>query len=177
MDYHDKAIKSMLDNLGLITSSTSKSTNMNLRPMYGCPFNNEEDEGTKSIEKASADKYEVFRKNHFEVYLSNHEKHILYDDLRLAAYSMDLNLFSGNIIFKVYATHDALKIISKFVPNQKFDLRYLLYNPDASDIFTAYDDVAILKDITFSSKYEIDKTKDNSGEIVTLTFKSKDMVI
>lgn len=176
MDYHDKAIKSMLDNLGLMTSN-SASTNMNLRPMYGCPFNNEEDEGTKSTEKASADKYEVFRKNHFEVYLSHHEKHTLYDDLRLCAYSMDLNLFSGNLVFKVYATHDVLKIISKFVPNQKFDLRYLLYSPDASDIFTAYDDVAILKDISFSSKNDIDKRKENSGEIVTLIFKSKDMVI
>lgn len=174
MDYHDKAIKSMLDNLGLITSS-SQSTNMNLRPMYGCPFNNEEE--PKDSEKISRNKYEVFRKNHFEVYLSHHEKHTLYDELRLATYSMDLNLFSGNIVFKVYATHDVLKIISKFVPNQKFDLRYLLYNPDASAIFTAYDDVAILKDITFNSKYEIDKTKDNSGEIVTLTFKSKDMVM
>lgn len=175
MDYHDKAIKSMLDNLGLMTSN-SASTNMNLRPMYGCPFNNEEDEGAKSTERESADKYEVFRKNHFEVYLSNHEKHTLYDDLRLCAYSMDLNLFSGNIVFKVYATHDVLKIISKFVPNQKFDLRYLLYNPDASYIFTAYGDVAILKDISFSSKNETDR-KENSGEIVTLTFKSKDMVM
>ena len=176
MDYHDKAIKSMLDNLGLI-ASTNTDTNMNLRPMYGCPFNNEEDEGTKSIEKASADKYEIFRKNHFEVYLSNYEKHTLYDDLRLATYSMDLNLFSGNIVLKVYATHDVLKIISKFVPNQKFDLRYLLYNPDASDIFTAYDDVAILKDISFSSCSYVDQSKEIAGEIVTLTFKSKDTVM
>lgn len=176
MDYHDKAIKSMLDNLGLITSS-SQSTNMNLRPMYGCPFNNEEDEEPKDSEKISRNKYEVFRKNHFEVYLSNHEKHTLYDELRLATYSMDLNLFSGNIVFKVYATHDVLKIISKFVPNQKFDLRYLLYNPDASDIFTAYDDVAILKDISFSSCSNIDQSKKSVYEIVTLTFKSKDMVM
>ncbi len=163
----------MLDNLGLITSS-SKSTNMNLRPMYGCPFNNEE---SKDSEKISRSKYEVFRKNHFEVYLSNHEKHILYDELRLAAYSMDLNLFSGNIVFKVYATYEALKIISKFVPNQKFDLRYLLYKPDASNIFTAYDDVAILKDISFSSCSYVDQSKEIVGEIVTLTFKSKDIMV
>ena len=176
MDYHDKAIKSMLDNLGLITTS-SQSTNMNLRPMYGCPFNNEEDEEPKDSEKISCNKYEVLRKNHFEVYLSNHEKHTLYDDLRLATHSIDLNLFSGNIVFKVYATHDVLKIISKFVPNQKFDLRYLLYNPDASDIFTAYDDVAILKDISFSSCSNVDQSKKSVYEIVTLTFKSKDMVM
>lgn len=173
MDYHDRAVKNMLDNLGLMTSST----NMNLRPMYGCPFNNEEDEEIKDSEKASRNKREVFRKNHFEVYLSNHEKHTLYNDLRLATYSMDLNLFSGNIVLKVYATHDVLKIISKFVPNQKFDLRYLLYSPDASDIFTAYDDVAILKDISFSSCNYVDQSKEITGEIVTLTFKSKDMVM
>ncbi len=177
MDYHDKAIKSMLDNLGLMTSSTNTGTNMNLCPMYGCPFNSEEDEGTKSAEKASADMYEAFRKNHFEVYLSHHEKHTLYDELRLATYSMDLNLFSGNIVYKVYATHNVLKSISKFVPNQKFDLRYLLYNPDASDIFTAYDDVAILKDISFSSCSNIDQSKKSVYEIVTLTFKSKDTVM
>ena len=173
MDYHDKAIKSMLDNLGLMTPSTNTGTNMNLRPI----FNNEEDEEHKDSEKISRNKYEVFRKNHFEVYLSNHEKHTLYDELRLATYSMDLNLFSGKIILKVYAIHDALKIISKFVPNQKFDLRYLLYNPDASDIFTAYDDVAILKDISFSSCSYVDQSKEITGEIVTLTFKSKDMVM
>ena len=175
MNYHDKAIKSILDNLGLMTSSSSKSTSMNLRPMYGCPFNNEDE--TVESEKKPSDKREIFRKNHFEVYLSNHEKHTLHDELRSATYSMDLNLFSGNIIFKVYATYDVLKIISKFVPNQKFDLRYLLYSPDASDIFTAYDDVAILKDISFSSCSYVDQSKEIVGEIVTLTFKSKDMVM
>lgn len=174
MDYHDKAIKSMLNNLGLLTSD-SKSTNMNIRPMYGCPFNNEDE--TAESEKKSSDKREIFRKNHFEVYLSNHDTHVLYDELRSATYSMDLNLFSGSIILKVYATYDVLKIISKFVPNQKFDLRYLLYSPDASDIFTAYDDVAILKDITFSSCSYVNQSKEIVGEIVTLTFKSKDVVM
>ena len=173
MDYHDKAIKSMLDNLGLMTSS-NKNTNINISPMYGCSFNNKD---KKSVEKASADKYEVFRKNHFEVFITDPVENKVYDDLRLCTHSIGVNLYSGKIVFKVYATKSTLEIISNLIPYQKLNLKYMMYNPDASLKFVAYDDVAILNDISFSSCGYVDQSKENIGGIVTLTFKSKDMVM
>lgn len=190
MDFHDIAIKHMLNNLGsfhpnrntfeLFTEPVNNETfihkghNMNISPMYGCSFNSE-DENKKNIEKASADKYEVFRKNHFEVFITDPVESKAYDDLRLCAYSIDVNLYSGKIVFKVYATKNTLEIISKLRPHQKLNLKYMMYNPDNSNKFVAYDDAAYIEDIIFSSKYEIDKTKENSGEIVTLLLKSRDL--
>ena len=177
MDFHDIAIKHMLNNIGSFNPNETfiyKGDNMNISPMYGCSFENK-DEGTKSIEKASTDKYEVFRKNHFEVFTTDPAENKTYDDLRLCAYSIDVNLYSGKIVFKVYATKNTLEIISKFRPHQKLNLKYMMYNPDGSNKFVAYDDAVYIEDITFSSKYEIDKTKENSGEIITLLLKSRDL--
>lgn len=179
MDYHDKAIKHMLNNLGSFHPNETfihKGHNMNISPMYGCAFDNK-DEGTKSVEKASADKYEVFRKNHFEVFITDPVENKVYEDLRLCTHSIDVNLYSGKIVFKAYATKNTLEIISNFRPHQKLNLKYVMYSPDASIKFVAYDDAVFIEDISFSSCSYVDQSKEIVGEIVTLTFKSRDTVM
>ena len=189
MDFHDIAIKHVLNNIGsfhpnknvfeLFTEQVNNETfihkgySMNISPMYGCSFNNE-DEDKKIVEKASNDKYEVFRKNHFEVCITDPVDNKMYDDLRLCTNSINVNLYSGKLILRVYATKSVLEIISKFRPHQKLNLKYTMYNPDGGDKFVVYDDSVFVENIIFNSKYYIDKSKEISGVIVTILLSSRD---
>jgi hypothetical protein len=44
-----------------------------------------------------------------------------------------------------------------------------------SNKFVSYDDAVFIDDIIFNYKYDIDKTKESSDEIVTLLLKSCDL--
>ena len=181
MDYHDKAISSMLNNLGLFTSDSGKGTSMNLSK-YENIFNDAKRSKVGLLETlkdssgvhSESDRFRMFRKNHFEVFITDPAESKVYDDLRLCTHSIDVNLYSGKIVLKVYATKSTLETISNLRPHQKLNLKYMMYNPDASLKFVAYDDVATLNDVAFSSCSYVDQSKEIVGEIVTLTFKSKD---
>lgn len=111
---------------------------------------------------------EVFRKNHFEVNLTSYGS--TYECIRLATDSIDVNLYSGDIRLNVFATHDVLKAISGWRPKKTFHLKYILYKPDCSESFVAYNDDASLCDIVFNSKYNV--ANENHGMVVSIHFKS-----
>ena len=125
------------------------------------------------FEEQSSEDYEVFRKNHFGIRITNPVDNKVYDDLRLCAHSIDVNLYSGKLILRVYATKNILEIISKFIPLQKLNLRFIMYSADGENKFVVYDDFVYVEDIIFNSKYDIDKNKENYCAIVTIMLTSR----
>lgn len=178
MNYHDKAIKSMLDNLGLFTYDNGKGTSMNLSK-YENVFDDVKRSKVGLLETlkdpddvhSESDKFRVFRKNHFEVFLFNDNK--AFTELRLATKSIKADLFSGNITQVVYATEPVLKCIAEELrPLQKLNLMYLLYTANCDNVFTVFDDKVTLEDISFSSDYDTTDGETNP-QMVILKFKAK----
>jgi hypothetical protein len=108
---------------------------------------------TKDIEKAiSGNKFEVYRNNHFEVIISD-ENGKEYDDLRLYAESVDVNLYSTVIQLNVFVTAGILDTIANLRPKQKLHIKYILISPDGNSKFLAYDGNVCLQGIKFHSDY------------------------
>jgi hypothetical protein len=108
---------------------------------------------TKDLEKAiSENKFEVYRNNHFEVIISD-ENGKEYDDLRLCAESVDVNLYSTVIQLNVFVTAGVLDTIANLRPKQKLHIKYILISPDGNSKFLAYDGNVCLQGIKFHSDY------------------------
>ena len=97
--------------------------------------------------------YEVFRKNHFEVLFTdyNHTTDFDEDALRLAITDISLNRFTGKISVCMYATKNVLTFVDGLYENKKLHLKYIMYSPDCSNKYIAFDDDVKVKDVIFAS--------------------------
>lgn len=97
--------------------------------------------------------YEVFRKNHFEVFVTdyNHTTEFDEDSLRLAITDVSLNKFTGKISICMYATKNVLTFVDGLCENKKLHLKYIMYSPDCSNKYIAFDDDVKVKDVIFAS--------------------------
>ena len=98
---------------------------------------------------------EVFRKNHFEVLFTdyNHVTDFDEDALRLAIADVSLNRFTGKISIYMFATKDVLTFVDGLCENKKLHLKYIMYSPDGSNKYIAFDDDVKVKDVVFASSY------------------------
>lgn len=96
-------------------------------------------------------KFTTFRDNHFEVILTKDDR--AYDEIRLSVLAVNANVLSGNIDLVVYSTKTALNTLSELHKNDKLNLMYIMYNPDASDRFEVFNGEVTLNDIIFEASY------------------------
>lgn len=111
---------------------------------------------SKSIANNTTDnsedgKFTTFRDNHFEVILTKDDR--AYDEIRLSVLAVNANVLSGNIDLVVYSTKTALNTLSELHKNDKLSLLYIMYNPDASDMFEVFNGEVTLNDIIFEASY------------------------
>lgn len=98
---------------------------------------------------------ECYRFNHFEIVFTdyeNGEKDI--DVLRLSIDKAKLDKFSGKLTIYVYVLKPTLEYIDTLHEGQLYNVKYTLYNPDASCNFVILKRMMKLTKISFESYYE-----------------------
>ena len=126
------------------------------------------DNMTKTSSDANDDNFEAFRKNHFEVYISNTNTNEVFEYLRLAINYIETNLVSDIITVKLYTTKQVLNCISDIVNNNiSLHLKHVLFSPDAQTSFIAYDKDVHIKEVTFESDTACSKV---GRDIITIIF-------
>lgn len=114
-------------------------------------FENVYSKSNNTIDNSDDGKFVAFRDNHFEVILTKDDR--AYDEIRLSVLAVKANVLSGNIDLVVYSTKTALNTLSELHKNDKINLRYIMYNPDASDMFEVFNCEVTLSDIVFEASY------------------------
>lgn len=126
------------------------------------------DSMTQTSSDSNYDNFEAFRKNHFEVYISNTNTNEVFEYLRLAINYIETKLVSDIITVKLYTTKQVLNCISDIVNNNiSLHLKYVLFSPDAQANFVAYNRDVYIKEVTFESDVECSKV---GRDIITIEF-------
>lgn len=98
---------------------------------------------------------ECYRSNHFEIVFTDYENGLnTIESLRLAVTKAKLDKFSGKLTVYVYAIKPTLEYIETLHEGQLYNVKYTLYNPDASCNFVILKRMMRLAEISFESNYE-----------------------
>lgn len=95
---------------------------------------------------------ECYRSNHFEIVFTDYENGLKnIDVLRLSVDKAKLDKFSGKLTIYVYAIKQTLEYIDTLHEGQLYNIKYTLYNPDASCNFVILKRMMKLTEISFES--------------------------
>lgn len=98
---------------------------------------------------------DCYRSNHFEIVFTDYENGLKnIDVLRLSVTKAKLDKFSGKLTIYVYAIKSILEYIETLHEGQLYNVKYTLYNPDASCNFVILKRMMKLTEISFESTYE-----------------------
>ena len=98
---------------------------------------------------------ECYRSNHFEIVFTDYENGLKnIDILRLSVTKANLDKFSGKLTIYVYAIKPILEYIETLHEGQLYNVKYTLYNPDASCSFVILKRMMKLTEISFESNCE-----------------------
>lgn len=103
----------------------------------------------------SNNELECYRTNHFEIVFTDYENGLKnIDVLRLSVTKAKLDRFLGKLTIYVYAIKPTLEYIDTLHEGQLYNVKYTLYNPDASCNFVILKRMMKLTEISFESTYE-----------------------
>lgn len=106
-------------------------------------------------ENITFDSIKCYRSNHFEIVFTDYDNGLKdIEELRLSVTKAKLDKFSGKLAVYVYAIKSTLEYINTLHEEQLYNVKYTLYNPDASCNFVILKRMMKLTEISFESNYE-----------------------
>ncbi len=106
-------------------------------------------------ENITFDSSECYRSNHFDIVFTDYENGLKdIEELRFSVAKSKLDKFSGKLTVYVYAVKPTLEYIDTLHEGQLYNVKYTLYNPDASCNFVILKRMMKLTEISFESNYK-----------------------
>ena len=96
-------------------------------------------------------RFECYRSNHCEIVLTDYEKDLKVEELRLATIGAKLNKLSGELTLSVAATGESVEYINTLHEGMLYNIKYTLYSPDGNHNIVILNRLMKLMDISFES--------------------------